>query len=230
MSVVTARFLVDGQPRPPDLGSVTYSLYGQIGDLILENEPVTTGPTTTQIQIAPPDATDVRQLRFEKRTMVVKWTVGGLPYSQRLVYRLTAFLNHTVLPEHVRSYLGVKEKDLADSEIDLISAYLEAEDKLTAELLDITLSAGGLEERRANDVILYLAALRIIPSLKLRVAQEEREGTIGLVRAQLRDFADLEATTVSRLDEALQDISTATIVDTPILIVASLPTDVITGA
>lgn len=230
MSSITARFVVDGHPRPPDANSVTYSLYGQSGELLVEDAAVVTGPTAVQVQIVTPAQTDERELRFEKRTMIVRWTVGGVPFQQRITYRLTAFLNHTITAEQVRSYLGVKERDLADSEIDVIGAYIEAETLLTAELLDITLAQGGIEERRANDVILYLAVLRVIPSLKLRVAQEEREGSIGLVRPQIRDFSELQATTETRLAEALQLVNASAVIDTPTLIVASLPTDVITGA
>lgn len=229
MTTVTAQFLVDGQPRVPDADSVVYTLYGQLGEVLASDVPVSTGPTTTAVKIVTDPATDVRTLRFEKRTLVLSWTTGGAPFSQRIIYRLTAFLNHTVTPDQVRSYLGIAAKDLSDADIDIVSAYLEAEERLTAELLDISLASGGLVEQRANDVILYLAVLRLMPSLQMRVAQEETNGTIGFKRPQIKSFEDLRATTEDRLQDAISTITVSTGVSDWNLIAATTPTDPITG-
>jgi hypothetical protein len=229
MSTVAVRFQVDGQPRPPDADSVSYTLYGQDGEPLAADVAVPVGPVATEVRIVTDPSTDARTLRIEKRTMVVSWKVAGVPYSQRIVYRLSAFLNHTVTPDQIRSYLGVDARDLKDAEIDLIEAFLAAEERFTPELLDVALAQGGIVEQRANDAILYLAALRVIPSLQLRVAQEERDGPIGFTRQVVRDFSALEAKTRELLAEAVATVSTVNAVETYNLMALSQPTDPITG-
>lgn len=228
MASVFVQFTQNGQPIVPDLGSVTYTLYGQNGTPVLSDQPVAIPAGATSITIITPPEHDVRTLKYEKRTVVVRWLKGAAPYTQRVVYKLYPFLNHTVTEDEVRSFLGVSKAELEDHEIDLLESYRWVENKVTEAALENALESGGDIEYKANKSILYVACLSVIPSLKLRLAKARSDGPLSWTRFDVENFLELEAFIRRELDEALGVIDLQP-EGTYILITKSTPTDPITG-
>jgi hypothetical protein len=65
--------------------------------------------------------------RYEKRTLITKFSSGGIPYTVSMRYRLVPFLNLEIGPENVRKFVGVNPRELPDDEIDLTRAYFDIE-------------------------------------------------------------------------------------------------------
>ena len=66
--------------------------------------------------------------RYEKRTLITKFSSGGIPYTVSMRYRLVPFLNLEIGPENIRKFVGVNPRELPDDEIDLTRAYFDIED------------------------------------------------------------------------------------------------------
>lgn len=196
------------EPRIPTVGSVTYTVLNHSGNPItgLVDLPVTTDVATFQSTIVIPAENNeiVFGKNFERRTVLVRYTSNGHNYSQRIGYRLTPFLNHTVTPDTVRSFLGVNKNELEDKDIDLYSAYLYVSEAFDDPVtLADALSSGDRLEIYANDAIAMRAAIDLIPSLQNRIVQSEKDGVRGYDRIKIKDFGDLMATAIDRYNNAV---------------------------
>lgn len=221
-------FKVDGDLKAPDADSLLVWVYGQDGTPIAgwEASGVSVDGTQTSVAIgiAAIDNETATEGTIEKRTVVCVFQVNGATHQVRDTYLLTPFLNFSASPADVMHYFGLREGELDQSGIDMISAYLEAASIVTKETLDADL-ADTDEMFRANRLITLLAARKAVPSLRFAVSQLAKSDRTQFERYKTMDWADLE----SRLNA---EIETATNVDTDVsssIIVKSTPTDVITG-
>lgn len=228
MTAVTVQFLANGQPVVPDLGSATYTIYGQDGGMLVSNVPVTVGPAATAVTVAIDPQYETRTLRFEKRTVVFNWSNGGASYSKRVQYRLTPFLNYNVGPDNIRSFLGLDPHELRDDEVDIISAYIYLEDRLGETALTNAFNSGGMTEENANRALLYATCLNVLPSLRLRLAKERSDGPLTWKRFDVEDFNELEARIRGLLEETIEEV-VPTLGYAYTLITVSNPIDIITG-
>lgn len=108
----------------------------------------------------------------------VEWTytVAAAVVNGESRYTLEARLPYGVSPGGVRNKLGIdKPNDLPDSEIALVTAYLNFEALIGDTLVPD--NDGGAGDLAIKDAIESLAALALIPAMQVRVAIKESSGT-----------------------------------------------------
>lgn len=231
--VVPFTFMVNGQPKIPTSGTVKYTVYGHNGVALvgLTDVNVTTGIATTSVSISIPsaNATIAVGKRFETRNIIVQAMIEGkLQLFQKKV-RVVPYLNHSVSPEQVRSYIGLNFSELPDDAIDLFNAYLALENRTSEASLTSALSSGTFLEQRANEAIKLQAVIDLIPSLKQRLAQSQTNGLVAFTRPNNIDFDGMLDTATSRYADLVSAITNVA-VTTPTLLVFNNPTDPVTGA
>lgn len=225
---IPVSFAQDGRPHVPDEDSATYTLLDASATPVLGHIDQSVVVSVNKATISLPAAVNEITTTFSKRTVVISYTVAGNPYEMRVVYRLMPSLNFTITPSDVRSYLGVNEGELRNDDVDLVRAYIAIQEEVGVTSLVDALSSGEIAEIRANEAILYWAALDLIPSLKLRVAQSEKDGPLSFTRPALKNFDELEQTTRARLTAALDSVTGRAETSSPLLITTN-DADPITG-
>lgn len=220
-----------GETFIPDANSVYYTVRDNDGQTVVghTNVAVSTGATTAAVTITVPAIVNQITGKIEQRTVQVKATRGGIPWNTSVAYHLTEWLNFSVRPPQVRKYLGVNEGELPDEDIDLVRAYLQVELDIGEENFAEALSSGTMEAIRANDAIMYQAALQILPGFALRIAQQETNGTLGFQRYSKFDFDRLWAETAALYGDIVADLSLTDRV-TPTLVAFSTQIDPFTNA
>lgn len=196
----------NGQPAVPDPGTAVLSVYAPDGTQ-LYTEGLTTGPTDHRLFVTIPAEHNTITTAFSRRKVVVTASRGGSPFSASTFYRLMPAMNFTVRPADVRNFLGVNDSELPDEDIDLAQSLLDLEFILGREPLAAALISGEESELRANEAILYHAALTIIPSLMNRVAQQDSDGSLTFRRHSRKDFSDLKRIAEGRLSAAVAVVS-----------------------
>lgn len=217
-------FRVDGALVPPDPGTAVCSIYGHDGMLLQQTNP--TG--THQVilgglnEITPPR-------EFEKRTVIVSFQYFGVAHRVRSAYRITPSILYSATPEDVRQFIGVTDDELPDAAIDLFHAYTQLRGQLTVAVLNPALVSGTLLELNANEALVMLAVLSVIPSLQQRVKQSEADGLYQFKRQTLKDYTALEAAARARLGVLIGDIDPNLDTGNVALIQVISGQDIITG-
>ena len=223
-------FEVSGQPKVPDSGSVTYTLRGDSGGVLLSDQPRSPAAGANYITISIDAANNDIVARYEYRTILTTFEVNGASYTVTNKYRLLPFLNHAATPDDARGFLGIGKDELADADVDLVRAYFDVETKVTQATLEAMLSGTPAQRAAGNDAVLFTAILAVIPSLKLRTAFSQTDGPIGFQRFRnTPDFNQLAAEAQARLSDAL-DVVLERETAVPTLILKATPTDPITAA
>lgn len=224
----------DTQTLVPDTGSVKLNLRSETGTLLITNQTVTvpSGENSVSVEIDAAHNTLATGQGYAKRTVHITFTVDGQLFNLFIPYRIIPWLNHSVDVRKVRAALGVNFNDLPDEAIDIVQAYYEAEALLaeSSVTLNDQLTAGGTDEFYANEIILCLAALKALPSLRLGVSQKEENGAISFARfSQAVDWEALQESLAARLATAQETLTNIT-TTTSTLLVFTTRTDPITGA
>ena len=228
-------FKRNGEPMIPDVGSLSFTVRDHVGQPLsgFVNQPITAGPTifALSLEIGATANTIAPEREFERRTVFITYQVNSVTLTDRYTYRVVPLMNHSLAPKDIRSFLGVQERELDDSEVDLTVSYFKVAETLgSVDTLEEALTSGNMTEIKANDAILMVAVLDILPSLKQRIAQEETNGVKSYKRADIEGFAELEATALSRLDDAmdilLESVQTSTVYT---LLVVTQDADALTG-
>ena len=129
-----------GQPKVPDTGTVSWTLRGDAGDIVLVDQPLSPGPASSSVIVTVPAVHNAIVARYEKRTLITKFSSGGIPYTVSMRYRLVPFLNLEIGPENIRKFVGVNPRELPDNEIDLTRAYFDIEASVTQPVLELMLA------------------------------------------------------------------------------------------
>lgn len=129
------------------------------------------------------------------RDLVWSYLSSSIAVNGNERYSLEAALPFGVSPAGVRQKLGVDEAaDLPDEQIPLIRAYLQFQAQATA--ASVTLStfqtADSYSQLLIADAIEAMAALELIPTLQVRLAQRETSGTNAYERQKI-DWTTLRA-------------------------------------
>lgn len=140
--------------------------------------------------------------------------VGTLRATRRLVYKYddtTAIFTYPVeadvpfgaSPEGVRQKLGVPEHNLEDKEIDLITAYRSF--TRAAAPYNFTPMFGVEDEitELFRHAIEATAALTLLPTMPLRIAQKESSGTDQYTRGRI-DWDRIEQSLRNQIEEGLE--------------------------
>lgn len=223
-------FRVNQEPVVPDTNSVTFTLRGHNGSIIVGYDAyaIATGPTDTQVQIILPALVNAITERLERRSVMVDFTVSGASFNRVELYQLSSFLNHSATPSGVRALIGCNSGELSDEEIDLISAYFQLEDSVTQTTLEAAAAGSWKKSRAVDEAIMAIAALEVIPSLQLRVAASEGALSQSYARLKNIDFRMLHDVLSRKLEQALTTVSGRT-ETTPLIFSLTAPTDPITG-
>jgi hypothetical protein len=226
---VRVLFEVSGKPKIPDTGTVTYTLRGDGGAVILADQPASPAAGANALTISVPAIHNAITARYEKRTILTSFEVADAKHMVITHYRLIPFLNHVVMPADVRNVLGNNASEIADEEVDLVRAYFDVETVLTQATLEASLAGTPAKRKAANNAILYTAAIAVLPSLQLRSAQQQVNGPIGFHRfAKTPDWDRLRRELEGLLADALDVAGDRPIASLP-LIVVTTPLDAITG-
>lgn len=220
----------EGGTLAADLDSGWFTLLDATGVELIAATPLPTpaGSTSLNVTIASPNHTIGGVKLFDTRQLTVFWTTGGVTYRERRVYRVVPSAPYYTSEQNVRAVLGLTEDDLNDSDVDLMTSYV----RLVAQFgtaFTTALQAGDIGQVNANDVLLYTEALRLIPSLQLRVITSNQDGALRVDRLKTIDFATLRRD----IEKKLAEVSEALVATTDpgnTLLILSTPTDPITGA
>ncbi|WP_353645763.1 hypothetical protein [Mesorhizobium sp. WSM2239] len=199
-------FIMNGQPAIPDQGSAVLSVSGPDGtELYTEN--LVTGPTDLRVYVTVPAEHNQIATSFARRLVTITALRGGASFTVSEPYRLVPAIQYTVRPQDVRDFLGVNTNELPDGSIDLAQSLLDLEFATSRAMMSAALTSGEQAELRANEAILYHAALKVIPGLSNRVAMEESDGALSFRRNARKDFSDLQKVAQGRLSDALAVIN-----------------------
>lgn len=197
------------KPEIPDVGSVTFTLYGQDGQPIsgFVEVPITTSVTSFQATISIPAAQNslAPGRLFERRKILITYKRAGQSFFTTSIYRIAPVANFSATVEEVRSFCGVNRDELEDSAVDLYEIYLILREQVGS-AFDDALASGTLAEISANDAIRMRAVLQVLPSLKSRIAQSQTNGIHGFTRPVIKDFSEVERAAREKLADALSSI------------------------
>lgn len=135
---------------------------------------------------------------FANRELSWSYATSGNIVRGALRYDVEAFLGFGVSREGVRGKLGLLEDECPDSDINLVHAYAEFRNTVTQTVFDaVTDSYKKLVVRQAIEA---LAALKLVPSLQVRLASKEVSGVSQFQRSRI-DWEALSAYLNSLLAE-----------------------------
>lgn len=209
-TALTIPFVLGTVPVAPDVGSVSYTVKDQSGSSMVgltDLQYLVTG-TVYQMQILIPSSAHQisTSRRFERRSVVVSFKVGGDEAQITRTYRIVPEPIHTVVPSDVRSYIGIEEHEMPDDEIDLLSAFLLVEKDIGVDVLTPALTSGTTAEIAANTLIRMRAVLDVLPSAKQKMAQSEQNGVKQFSRVDLKELDKLKVEAERRYQEALDEL------------------------
>lgn len=171
----------------PD-GNVSWRLLDAVGlELTTGSITIPVGAVSTFINI-PGSFNNLSTELVSSRDVEWTYTVGGETINGEFRYSVEARPPYGVTPDGVRNKLGLTVADLKDHEISLILAYARFRDTVGADLLTaITDETSLLLIREAIEA---QAGLDLLPTLIVRVAQQEESGT-NVYKRQTVDWAIL---------------------------------------
>lgn len=223
---VTLEFKVDGEFVIPTANSVRYTLRGPDGLAYTGHDDQALTVPGTSYKLTLPDTVNTKTRLIENRFLDVVFDYNGRTYETSAHYRLTDRLLHMVTKDQVRAKIGVNDREVPDTSIDLVKAYYVASDAIGATDFVDALQDDPIN---ANDAIACAAAIATIPSLQLSIAAEEGTDSSSYKRIASVDFEKLALSLAQQFAQATQAITGLT-VSAPPLAVFSAPTDPLTGA
>jgi hypothetical protein len=216
-----------GEPVVADGSTISWSLRGHDGAELSAAATLACSDSTALIPV-PAGSNGLASAWSEKRTILVTFNVAGQPQTARVAYRLTNFLNHSVEPAEIRTFIGITEGELPDAEIDLSAAYLDVAGATDFADLAQALAGEAASEQAANRGIIAQAVINLLPGLPARISKSESDGTSKVERFPI-DLAQLEARARAQLASAIATFTSVTNTD-PVFIAFSSRTDPLTGA
>lgn len=166
-------FLIDFSSGFPD-GGIAWTLRGETGATITTGT-ITPTPLSlsTVLAIGSVNNTLSGSVLTGYRDVDWTYTVGGTVINGRVRYSIEARLRFGVSEDGVRSKLGVDNVELPDSEISLAQGYMDFQSVFPSTDLDLISSPNS----RIKDAIEALTALRLLPTMQIRIALKESSGT-----------------------------------------------------
>lgn len=158
----------------PD-GDITWTLRNSSGTIVASGTvtPVA-GAVSAVVAINGTHNTLAGSNLYESRELRSIYTVSGIQHVHTEQYGVEAFLNFGVTERGVRDKIGLDEDELPNDAIKLALAYSVFETTVGAANLAAVTSAYG--QMIVCDAIEALAAIRILPSLRVRVSSREVSG------------------------------------------------------
>lgn len=186
-------FKVNGDFVYPDEGAYSYKIRTMDGTILMADEgylevsPQDTqdGPDVTPVDSAfieiPAEFNTIEGVLFDARIVEINFTYKGKPIVMRDSYRIVEFYYFSATPKDVRDYYGLNIGELPDEDIDLVDIYLQLVQKFDQEFIS-ALQSAGQANFRANRLIVLKGVVQVFPSVRLRVNQEENDGSSKFLR------------------------------------------------
>lgn len=118
---------------------------------------------------------------FDSRIIEISFYYKGKPYLIRDSYRITDFYYFSASPKDVRDYYGLNEGELPDEDIDLTEVYIQLVQK-HGDIIKECLATAGVGNLRVNRLIILKGVVQVFSSVRLRVNQEENDGSSKFIR------------------------------------------------
>lgn len=203
----------------PDDGSYSYKVRSMDGTILLEGnvsieteddygEEATEGVVIDHSSFTIPAAINTMEGDlFDSRIVEISFRVDGKSYTLRDSYRITDFYYFTATPKDVRDYYGLNNGELTDEDIDLTEVYLQLVKKHGSVFTD-SLKQAGVANLRANRLIVLKGVVQVFPSVRLRVNQEENDGSSKFLRYLNKiNWDDLLDRALAEIEELEADLT-----------------------
>lgn len=203
----------------PDEGSYSYKVRSMDGTILLEgNVSIETeddhGEEDTEEVVIdhssfviPAAINTMEGDLFDSRIVEISFRVDGKSYTLRDSYRITDFYYFTATPKDVRDYYGLNNGELTDEDIDLTEVYLQLVKKHGSVFID-SLKQAGVANLRANRLIVLKGVVQVFPSVRLRVNQEENDGSSKFLRYLNKiNWDDLLNRALAEIEELEADLT-----------------------
>lgn len=231
-------FLQEGEFVIPDPGSIFLTIRDNAGEIVAGYNGLALADTlVSTLTYSIPQEVNTPKLigtpgNFETRYVRVDFSSAGRPLSSEQIYRIAGFVPLTATPAEVRALFGARDKELPDSDIDLMGAYFMQAVGYPTVISPATLS-DSLTAWDANRFIVLTAGVQVAPSMPSRVLKEETMDTATQIRATI-DWQALQQQILDELGVVLDRLKAtvaggATVVPTG-LFVLSNRTDPVTNA
>lgn len=180
-------------------GAISYTLIGNSGEVLVDDEVTPEAGAISYLIVIPGSENTCSKELFETRTLVYTYTTASGIVSDRVVYRVDKAIPFAVSGAGVRLKLGIDAHELSDDEVDLVSAYAELLNYGDASPYEATGDRNTLIMAHAIEAI---AAMSLISSLQLKIAQREDSGTNKFIRYGSPDYEQLEADLLTHIARA----------------------------
>lgn len=230
---VTFDLMVEGEYAPFDVDSTSYSIYDNSGAVIsgYSNVAITTieGQNRLSIEIPSGVHTVASGKTFEKRVVSLTTKYLDKTYILRQSYYVTPYLNYTVTPKDVIVLMGVRDGEVLEPEVDLVSAYVRVASLMGSSTLTTNLASGTITQVQANEAIKAQAALDLLSTIELKAFKKMGGDSLNYTRFDGIDFMTIR----NNLKAILQESISATqseVYTPPNMFLLTTPTDAVTGA
>lgn len=184
------------------VGAVSYQLLGNDGAPLIEDT-LTPDPGALSCLIIIPGTENTCDLPyFENRTLTFSYVNADGLVTGRSPYRVQRPIPFVVGEDSVRAKLGVEKHELPNDNIDLVAAYIEFAAYFEEGALATHANAGTRATMLCSQAIEAMAALVVLPSLQLKIAQRESSGTNEYQRFAGTDWSSIEASLAAHIDRA----------------------------
>ena len=187
-------FKINGDFVVPDDGTYEYKIRNTSGEVLYsgtyspeisgddeeETEKVTSPDSGSFVVPAEYNTLGEGNL-FDTRIVEIRFSVNDKPQIIKDSYRITDFYYFSATPKDVRDYYGLNSGELPDEDIDLVEIYLQLVQKHGDTFIN-ALKTAGVANIRANRLIVLKSVVQNFSSVRLRVNQEENDGSSKFIR------------------------------------------------
>lgn len=232
-SPLYVEFQQEGEFVIPDVGSVFLTIRNTTGLVLAGYDALAIpGVILSTFTYAVPQAVNViGVVDFETRYVRFDFRCAGKPLVMEQVYQLSNFVPLTATPAEVRSLFGARDRELPDSDIDLLGGYFALRAKYPTEM--VTALTGVTTAQDANRAVVLTTGLQLFPSIPSRILKEEGLNNATQIRASI-DWETLHRQLLAELGVVLGRLQAEASVSvvalpTPLLVLTN-PIDPVTNA
>lgn len=194
----------------PD-ANISWSLLNETGTLVASGSLTpTAGAVSVDVQISSANNSLGAGEVLGARELLWSYTVAAAAVSGSHRYTIEGSVPFVVSEAGVRQLIGIdQEDDLPDHDVPLIKAYLHFQNAVGDDALAAGLLGTAFERSQIATAIEAQAALMVLPSLQVRLAQKESSGTNQFARGKI-DWERLEAHLARLVSEGSVIVNPAT--------------------
>lgn len=173
-------------------GVVSYELFGNDGQQLLTSNFTAEDGSVSHLLVIPAEHNTCATPLFEGRRLAYHYQTATELVSKTLYYRVEKPLPVAATADGVRKKLGVEPHELENDDIDLLTAYTVLLEKDRSNLLPPILTAGNSDTLKVIHALEAQAALELLPTMQIKIAQRETGGTNEFQRFTRIDWEQIE--------------------------------------